>query len=52
VFVNVSFEEIGTHWVEIMLNNDLKVRYPLRVSQVNAPATPGGPAVMPPEQNG
>ena len=35
VFVNVSFEEIGTHWVEILLNGDLKVRYPLRVSKVS-----------------
>lgn len=42
VFVNVSFEEAGTHWVEIMLNKDLKVRYPLRVNQVTAqPSEPG-----------
>ena len=38
VFVNVAFEEVGAHWVEILLNGDLKVRYPLRVSKV----TPGG----------
>lgn len=34
VFMNVNFDEAGTHWVEIMLNGDLKVRYPLRVSIV------------------
>ena len=51
VFVNVSFEEIGTHWVEILLNNDLKVRYPLRVSKVNAPSASGGPPAAPPEHS-
>jgi hypothetical protein len=35
VFVNVSFEQVGTHWVEIVLDGDLKLRYPLRVNQVN-----------------
>lgn len=34
VFVNVSFEQEGTYWVEILLDADLKVRYPLRVSRV------------------
>ena len=34
VFLNVSFDEIGTHWVEILLDGDLKVRYPLRVTRV------------------
>ena len=34
VFVNVAFEEEGTHWVEIHLDDDLKLRYPLRVSLI------------------
>lgn len=34
VFMNVSFELVGTHWIEILLDGDLKVRYPLRVTQV------------------
>lgn len=34
VFVNVSFEEVGTHWIEILLNSDLKLRYPLRVTRL------------------
>ncbi len=36
VFLNVSFEEEGTHWIEIHLDDDLKLRYPLRVSRVTA----------------
>ena len=34
LFFNVSFNEPGTYWVEIIIEGDLKVRYPLRVSQV------------------
>lgn len=33
-FMNLKFEEPGVHWVEVLLNNQLKVRYPLRVAQV------------------
>lgn len=33
VFVNVAFEKEGTHWIEILLDDDLKLRYPLRVSK-------------------
>ena len=29
-FLNVRFETPGTYWVEIMLEDDLKVRYPLK----------------------
>lgn len=36
VFVNVSFEQAGTHWIEILLNEHLKVRYPLRVNKVES----------------
>ncbi len=35
-FLNVAFHEAGTHWVEIVLDNDLKLRYPLRVCQARA----------------
>ncbi len=35
VFVNVTFPEPGTYWVEILLEGDLKIRYPLRVNQLN-----------------
>lgn len=41
VFVNVAFEEAGTYWVEILLDDDLKVRYPLRVNRVTQSTGPG-----------
>lgn len=34
VFINVKFPEAGTYWVEILLDGDLKIRYPLRVNRV------------------
>ena len=37
VFVNVAFEEEGTHWIEILLDGDIKIRYPLRVGKVQPP---------------
>lgn len=37
VFLNVEFRDEGTHWIEVMLDADLKIRYPLRVSIVKAP---------------
>lgn len=45
VFINVEFHHEGTHWVEILLDGDLKIRYPLRVG---TPAKPAGPASPPP----
>ena len=49
VFVNVAFEKAGTHWIEILLDKDLKLRYPLRVSKTGAGAAPPGPATPPEE---
>ncbi len=39
-FMNVAFKEEGTHWIEVLLNDDLKLRFPLRVNQIH----PAGPA--------
>ncbi|MCF7837776.1 MAG: hypothetical protein K9N49_04025 [Candidatus Marinimicrobia bacterium] len=39
IFLNVTFAEAGTHWVEVMLNGRMLIRYPLRV----APVQPGRP---------
>ena len=36
-FLNVKFELAGTYWVEIILDGDLKMRYPLRARKVQAP---------------
>lgn len=46
VFLNVEFQNEGTHWIEILLDGDLKIRYPLRVSIVKQP--PGQPGNLPP----
>ena len=35
-FLNVTFDGAGTYWVEIILDGDIKVRYPLRARQVVA----------------
>ena len=35
--MNVAFEEEGAHWVEILLDGDLKLRFPLRVTKIQAP---------------
>ncbi len=40
-FLNVPLEKPGIYWVEILLDNDLKLRYPLRVNLLPAPPTPG-----------
>lgn len=45
VFVNVSFEQEGTHWIEVLLDGDIKIRYPLRVGRVHPPT--GQPPVPP-----
>ncbi len=34
VFINVAFNEEGTHWVELLLDHDIKLRYPLRVNTI------------------
>jgi hypothetical protein len=31
LFINVSFQIAGIYWVEVLLENDLKIRYPLRI---------------------
>jgi hypothetical protein len=37
VFMNAAFPEFGTYWVELGLDGDLKLRFPLRVAKVEAP---------------
>jgi hypothetical protein len=34
VFVNVEFQQEGTYWIEILLDGDIKIRYPLGVKRV------------------
>ena len=42
-FLNVRFQEEGTYWVEILIENDLKLRYPLKARKVarKKPDAPG-----------
>lgn len=37
LFLNLEFHEEGTHWVEVLLDGDLKIRFPLRVGKVKPP---------------
>ena len=48
VFLNVEFRDEGTHWVEIMLDDDLKIRYPLRVNIAKNPPGQQNPGAIPP----
>lgn len=43
LFMNVRFEAAGVYWVEILLEDDLKLRYPLRVNQIPRPPAAGEP---------
>lgn len=36
-FLNVRFDAPGTYWIEILLENQLKLRYPLRAALVKHP---------------
>lgn len=38
VFINIAFTEAGVYWIEVLLDNDLKIRYPLRVTPSHPPA--------------
>lgn len=40
-FMNVTFEEAGVYWVEIFLDDQLKISYPLRVTQLPTPPQSG-----------
>ena len=42
VFMNVTFNETGTYWVETSVDDDLKLRYPLRVGQITPKQQPEG----------
>jgi hypothetical protein len=39
-FLNVRFETEGDYWVEILLDGDLKMRYPLKAQRIKQPARP------------
>lgn len=39
-FLNLKFDQEGVYWIEILLDGDLKLRYPLRVNRVVPPPPP------------
>jgi hypothetical protein len=42
IFQNVPFEKPGRYWIEILLDDDLKQRYPLMVAELKPmPGEPG-----------
>lgn len=42
-FMNLKFDKEGVYWIEVLVDNDLKIRYPLRVNRVQpGPAAQGG----------
>ncbi len=43
VFVNAQIPAEGLYWVEILLDNELKLRYPLRANRIAAPPPAPGP---------
>ena len=43
-FFNLDFLTAGTHWIEILLDQEMKIRFPLRVAAMpNPPAAPTAP---------
>jgi hypothetical protein len=49
VFMNLTFRQEGTHWVEILLDQQLRMRYPLHVRKVQQPHPPAPKAADHPE---
>jgi hypothetical protein len=41
-FMNVAFSVEGVYWVEILIENDLRLRYPLKASRVQQRPPEGG----------
>ncbi|MDD4870346.1 MAG: hypothetical protein PHR77_07280 [Kiritimatiellae bacterium] len=43
-FINVKFDKEGTYWVEILLDGDIKLRYPLKtkIVQMSGPTNMDG----------
>ncbi len=38
-FLNLRFDTEGTYWIEILLEGDLKIRYPLKALRLSPPAS-------------
>lgn len=40
MFMNLQFKQPGLYWFELLLNNSLELRYPLRLTKINLPQQP------------
>jgi hypothetical protein len=47
VFLNLAFHQEGVHWVEIHLNQELRMRYPLHVRKLAPQPFHGQPPAAP-----
>lgn len=47
LFRNIRFAQPGRHWIEVLLDNDLKQRYPLMIMKIEAPQGSNGPSAPP-----
>jgi hypothetical protein len=43
-FFNLEFQGAGTHWIEVLLDDEMKIRFPLRLAAVPPGMPPGVPA--------
>jgi hypothetical protein len=46
-FLNLRFDAPGVYWIEVLLDGDLTLRYPLRVNKVNPPPRPPAEGAAP-----
>ncbi|MFO1491543.1 MAG: hypothetical protein U1F77_05395 [Kiritimatiellia bacterium] len=49
LFVNSTFTEPGTHWIEVLLDGEMMVRTPLRVHLVKPSGQQAAPPAPPPD---
>ncbi len=50
IFLNVRFEESGCYWIEVLLDSDLRLRYPLKAVTMERGGQANRPPRQPPEQ--
>ena len=48
VFINLQIKSEGTHWVEVLLEQQMRMRYPLHVRKVDPPKPPAHGAASQP----
>jgi hypothetical protein len=46
-FLNIRFDAPGVYWIEVLLDGDMVLRYPLHVNRIPPPKGEGGGGAMP-----